>query len=97
VIHHEGRSSEQVPVQRHLQFQRSKVRYARETFGPRAAGRLRRFLLATYAWKWLAEGAKWLLGHRRAMRRERMGIYVQVLRDGLYPALERSTVGTSQW
>lgn len=83
VIHHEGRSSEQVPLQRQLYFQRSKLRYARQAFGPGAAGRLRLFLLAMYAWQWLLEGAKWLLGHRRALRAERMGMYGQILRTGL--------------
>ncbi len=83
VVHHEGRSSEQVPLQRHLQFQRSKVRYARRELGPAWAAALRCFLLAMYVWKYLVEGAKWLLGHRREMRRERMRAYGQVLRDGL--------------
>jgi N-acetylglucosaminyl-diphospho-decaprenol L-rhamnosyltransferase len=83
VVHHEGRSSEQVPLQRHLQFQRSKVRYARQEFGPAWAAALRYFLLGTYAWKLLVEGAKWLVGHKRELRRERMGVYRQVLRDGL--------------
>lgn len=83
VVHHEGRSTEQVPLQRHLHFGRSKVRYARKTFGPRWAAFLHGFLLAAFAWQWLVEGSKWLLGHRRALRRERMRIYAAVLGKGL--------------
>lgn len=83
VTHHGGRSTEQVPLGRHLHFQRSKVRYARATFGPAVASLLRLFLLATHAWKFLVEGAKFLLGHRRDMRRERMRVYAAVLRDRL--------------
>lgn len=83
VIHYGGRSTEQVPLARHLHFQRSKVRYARRTFGPAVSSLLRLFLLATHAWKFLVEGAKFLLGHRRDMRRERMRVYAAVLRDGL--------------
>jgi GT2 family glycosyltransferase len=83
VIHHEGRSSEQVPLQRHLHFGRSKVRYTREVFGSRWAGLLRSFLLVTFAWQWLIEAGKWLLGHKRRLRRERMRIYAAVLKDGL--------------
>ncbi len=83
VIHYGGRSTVQVPLQGHLHFQRSKVRYAQATFGPAVAFLLRLFLLATHAWKFLVEGAKFLLGHRRDMRRERMRIYAAVLRDGL--------------
>jgi GT2 family glycosyltransferase len=83
VLHHEGRSTEQVPLQRLLYFGWSKVRYARVAFGPAWAGLLRGFLLATYAWDWLVEGTKWLVGHKRALRKERMRIYEAVLRDGL--------------
>lgn len=83
VLHHEGRSSEQVPLQRHLLFQRSKLRYARESFGPAVAGLLRWFLLAMYGWQFLLEAAKWLLGHKRALRRERIRVYGAVLRSGL--------------
>ncbi len=83
VTHHGGRSTEQVPLSRHLHFQRSKVRYARATFGPAVASLLRLFLLTTHAWKFLVEGAKFLLGHRRDMRRGRMRVYAAVLRDGL--------------
>lgn len=83
VLHHEGHSSEQVPLQRHLHFARSKVRYARERFGPRIGATLRCFLLGTYAWQLFVEGVKWVLGHKRDLRRERMRIYAAALRDGL--------------
>jgi len=83
VIHHGGKSSEQVPLQQHLQFQRSKVRYTRHTFGPGLAECLRLFLLAMYAWKWATEAGKLALGHRPTLRRERMGIYAALLKDGL--------------
>lgn len=88
VVHHEGRSSEQVPRQRHLYFQRSKLRYTREVFGPTWAGLLRAFLLAAYGWQFLLEGIKYLLGHKRALRRERMQIYGAMLRSGLRPRLD---------
>jgi GT2 family glycosyltransferase len=83
VIHHEGRSSEQVPLQRQLYFGRSKVRYTRQVFGPGWARLLRLFLLVMYAWKGVLEGAKYLLGHRRELRRERLRIYAAILRDRL--------------
>ncbi len=83
VIHHGGKSSEQVPLQQHLAFQRSKLRYARQTFGPRLATGLRLFLLAMYAWKWAVEACKLALGHRPGVRRERMAVYAALLRDGL--------------
>lgn len=86
VIHHEGRSSEQAVAARHIHFQTSKLRYWRQAHGPRWAAALRAFLLASYAYQWLEEGAKWLLGHRRALRAQRLRVYAQVLRTGLPPA-----------
>jgi N-acetylglucosaminyl-diphospho-decaprenol L-rhamnosyltransferase len=83
VIHHEGGSSSQVVAARHLHFQRSKLYYTRKWMGGRAAMALRFFLLATYAWQWLEEGGKWLIGHKRPMRRQRMAAYWQILRSGL--------------
>ncbi|MBN1484707.1 MAG: glycosyltransferase family 2 protein [Chloroflexia bacterium] len=83
VVHYEGRSSEQVPLQRQLYFERSKLRYARLRFGPAWAGLLRGFLLTMYAWQWLLEAGKWLLGHRRALRAQRMQVYGRILRTGL--------------
>ncbi len=81
VIHYEGKSSEQVLAARTVRFQRSKIHYTRKYFGPGWATVLRLFLWANFACQWLEESAKWLVGHRRALRRERMGIYGQVLRE----------------
>ncbi len=86
VIHHEGRSSEQVVAARHIHFQRSKLRYYRQVHGRGWAAVLRAFLLATYAYQWAEEGLKWLLGHKRALRAGRLRAYGAVLRSGLPPA-----------
>ncbi len=80
IIHYEGKSSEQVVAARTLRFQRSKLRYARKYFGPGWAALLRLFLWATFAFQWLEESAKWLVGHRRELRRQRMVAYGEVLR-----------------
>jgi len=80
VIHHEGKSSEQVIPARHIHFQRSKIRYFEKYHGPLVAGALRTFLLAAYSYQLIEEAAKWIVGHKRPLRRERMAAYGQVLR-----------------
>lgn len=81
ITHYEGKSSEQAVAARSLRFQRSKLRYARKYFGPSWATGLHLFLWATFAWQWSEESAKWLLGHRRELRRQRMDAYGQILRS----------------
>ncbi len=83
VIHHEGKSSEQVVPARHIHFQSSKVRYFRKHHGALQAEALRAFLLATYGYQLTREGFKWLVGHKRPLRAERVRAYRQVLRSGL--------------
>jgi hypothetical protein len=50
IVHHRGKSSEQVMAARHVHFQTSKVRYFRKHHGVAAAGVLRWFLLGSYVW-----------------------------------------------
>jgi N-acetylglucosaminyl-diphospho-decaprenol L-rhamnosyltransferase len=83
VLHHEGKSSEQVVPARHIYFQSSKVRYFRKHHGVLQAETLRWFLLATYLYQLGREGFKWLIGHKRPLRGERVRAYCQVLRSGL--------------
>ena len=50
-------------------------------YGARFASWLRLFLRAAYAFELATEAAKWLLGHKRPLRTERVHVYWQVLRD----------------
>jgi len=83
IVHHEGKSSQQVVPARHIYFQTSKVRYFRKHHGTFRAEALRWFLLATYVYQVAREGLKWLVGHKRPLRAERIRAYLQVLRSGL--------------
>jgi len=83
IIHHGGKSSEQASARKHILFQQSKIRYFRKYYGERVARRLRRFLMVNYVWQLSVESAKWLVGHKRDMRRDRISAYWQVLRSGL--------------
>jgi len=83
IIHHEGKSSEQVVAAKHIYFQSSKVRYFRQVHGRVIAEVLRLFLLGNYAWQLGLEGAKWLVGRKRSLRAQRIAAYWQVLRSKL--------------
>ncbi|MCO6453147.1 MAG: glycosyltransferase family 2 protein [Caldilineales bacterium] len=86
IVHYEGKSSEQVMASRHVRFFSSRVLYTRKYYGSFWAETLRLWLLAIFAFQWLREGAKWLVGHKRTLRMERMRAYAQVLRSGLRPS-----------
>lgn len=83
LIHHGGKSSEQVAARKHIHFQESKLRYFRKYHGRGFAAILRVFLLLNYLWQIALEGGKSALGHKRALRQERIRAYWQVLRSGL--------------
>ena len=85
IVHHEGKSSEQVVAARHIHFQTSKVRYFRKHHGRSTSEILRLFLLSTYIYQWAREAVKWLLGHERRLRITRMKAYAAVLRSRLRP------------
>ena len=83
VVHHEARSSAQVPAATHIRFNTSKVRYFRKYHGRLAGEALRLFLLANFGAQLLLEALKGLLGHKRDLRQARVAIYRQVLRSRL--------------
>ena len=85
VVHHEGRSSEQVVASRHIHFNTSKVYYYGKTFGHRWAEALRSYLLLEFGWQLWQERVKWLLGHKRELRKARIEAYKQVLASRLLP------------
>jgi len=83
IVHHEGKSSEQNLAQRHINFNRSKLRYAQQRWSKHVAWPLRIFLLISYIIQLLIEAAKWLLGHKRELRCQRIHQYRAILRSGL--------------
>jgi hypothetical protein len=85
IMHHEARSSDQTPVAKHVYFHTSRIAYAAKHFGLRQAQMLRLFLLATYACQIAEEAVKWLIGHKRVLRAQRITVYRQVLASGLRP------------
>ena len=83
IVHHGGKSSEQVTARKHIHFQESKLRYFRKFHGWLPAQGLRVFLLLSYVWQIALESLKSILGHKRSMRQERIQAYWQVVRSGL--------------
>lgn len=83
IVHHGGKSSDQVVARRHIHFQTSKVRYFRKHAGPGVAEVLRFYLLLLYGWQIALEWFKGVLGHKPELRRERVAAYREVLRSGL--------------
>ncbi|MEP7287437.1 MAG: glycosyltransferase family 2 protein [Chloroflexota bacterium] len=80
IVHHGGKSTEQVAGFKHVYFQQSKLRYFRKYHGLLVALFLRVFLVVSYAYQLLIEAIKGALGHRRDLRRERVSMYWQVIR-----------------
>lgn len=83
LIHYGGGSTGQDVPARHINFNTSKARYFRLHEGEVAGNLLRRYLLALYLAQSASEAAKWLLGHKRALRAGRLRLYRHVLQSGL--------------
>jgi len=86
VTHFQGQSSDQVVVQRHIYFNKAKLRYFRKYHGRAAATILRLFLLSNYCWQMGVEAGKGVIGHKRPLRWQRVKAYWLVIRSGLRPA-----------
>ncbi|MHB1355717.1 MAG: glycosyltransferase family 2 protein [Anaerolineae bacterium] len=83
VIHYEGASSGQVVAARSIRFNASKVHYFAKHHGWLQAMVLRVLILAMYVYEWVIEALKWLFGHKRSVRLERVRAYGQVIHSGL--------------
>lgn len=83
VIHHGGKSSDQVLAERHIYFNSSKVWYFTKHHGRFAGLLLRFYLLLGYVSQLLIEWTKGLLGNKRTLRKERVMAYWKVLCSGL--------------
>lgn len=83
LVHLGGKSTEQASARKHIYYNESKLRYFRKVYGGFFAGLLRIFLLIGYGWQLLLEWVKGRLGHKPDLRRQRVEIYLQVLKSGI--------------
>lgn len=84
ITHHGGASSEQAPTRRQWHFDRSKLRYARQYQGMSLALLLLVVLRLGYLVRMGLEAGKWLLGHKRELRRRRLRGYGKLLVSSLW-------------
>jgi N-acetylglucosaminyl-diphospho-decaprenol L-rhamnosyltransferase len=78
VVHHEGASSSQNVSQRQIHFDSSKVLLYRQLHGKVSAWSLHIFLLTTYLVRIGIEMTKGIIGHKRSLRWQRVGMYVRI-------------------
>jgi N-acetylglucosaminyl-diphospho-decaprenol L-rhamnosyltransferase len=83
LVHHEDASSGQVVAQRHIRFNRSRISYTAKWHGAMWALLLRAWLHLLFIAEGAREGLKWLIGHKRSLRVQRLQEYRQVLQSGL--------------
>jgi hypothetical protein len=81
IIHHSGQSTAQVKARSHVHFQHSKLRYFRKFHGRWVALILQSVLVLNYLCQIFVECAKWIVGHKRPLRAERIASYWIVLRS----------------
>lgn len=79
VVHFEGQSSKQLPVQRQIWFYQSRLREAFLAYGMATMRLVQLGLWLMFVGELLIETIKWVIGHKREMRRERLLGYVRLL------------------
>jgi GT2 family glycosyltransferase len=79
ILHHEAASSDQVAGLRHRRFHTSRARYFEKHNGRLAGLAVRCSCTALFGAEALLEAMKWLLGHKRELRRERIAAYRSVM------------------
>jgi N-acetylglucosaminyl-diphospho-decaprenol L-rhamnosyltransferase len=89
VIHHEGTSTSQNVAVRQHAFATSKAHMMRQIHGPMTGLMTRAVLIADQSARLVREGAKWTLGHKRALRAARVNAAWGTLRALLLPGSGR--------
>lgn len=84
IVHHEGASTGQDPLRSRLDFDRGRVRAQRVIHGGANARIVAGALRLNYAVHIARESLKWLVGHRRDLRAQRVRGYWSLLRSDLY-------------
>lgn len=84
VTHVGGASTSQDIPRRQLDFDASRLEFHYRLYGPLMAGIVGAGLRANYLAHIARESVKWLIGHRRELRSERIRLYTRCLRAGFH-------------
>lgn len=82
-VHHGGASAGQVPKLAHLYFAASKRAFYAKHYGFFAGAAVHAFNLLSYLLRAFEDACKLALGHRPALRRTRISLYLSVLRGSI--------------
>lgn len=83
ITHHEGASSSQDVWRRQIAFDRSRVELQRRIYGNATANLAALGIRAGYLLHLIAESSKYILGHKRDLRRDRLTYYARLLTTSL--------------
>ncbi|MEZ4521050.1 MAG: glycosyltransferase family 2 protein [Thermomicrobiales bacterium] len=83
VVHHEGASTSQDRLSSRLAFDRGRILAQQKIHGPAIARRAMGMARLNYGLHLLREVTKWMAGHRRDLRRERIINYWTLLKSDL--------------
>ena len=83
VTHHEAASSSQNTARRQVAFDRSRIELQRRLYGQATARLCAAGIKVGYVLDLALEGGKYLVGHKRDLRRQRVTAYVSLLRANL--------------
>ena len=83
IVHHEGASSSQDIPRRQLAFDRSRIELQRRLYCGKTAALVALGIRIGYLVQFLLETSKFVIGHRRDLRRQRMAFYGRLLVSSL--------------
>jgi N-acetylglucosaminyl-diphospho-decaprenol L-rhamnosyltransferase len=83
ITHHEAASTSQDVPRTRLAFDRSRIKLARQLYGPSGEALARAAVVLNAVLLGGREALKWLVGHRRTLRGQRVAFYLHAAREGL--------------
>jgi GT2 family glycosyltransferase len=83
ITHHEAASTRQEVSRTRIEFDRSRIMLAKQLYGSSGEALARTAVVLNDALLGGREALKWLIGHRRELRKQRVAFYIHAARVGL--------------